>query len=178
LQVTLRGEIEMGWKNLKDHYKIDAVVHVTKQSIWIGIDGFVRISLEGDLLEARRDYYGEALHRVVTEMRSDPVKLRSIVTTPDTFGSLTTIWTYDRNSLIEKQCEAVGWPNCCTDGTLQDNTYSTDRAIVLRWAIENATARLEQSQRFLRQAEEQVKVRREEIFADEEDLNKLEAIDV
>jgi hypothetical protein len=167
----------MGWKNVKDHYRIDAVVRVKRDEIWIGIDGFVKISLDGELLKAERDYYGEALHRVVTGMRSDPKKLRSLATSPDQFRSLLTVWTYDRNSIIEKQCETVGWPNCCTDGTLQDNTYSTDRAIVLQLAIENATARVEQSERFWKQAEELVEIRRKESFDAEDDLKKLEAID-
>jgi hypothetical protein len=112
-------------------------------------------------------------------MRSDPEKLRSLVTSPDQFGRLTTIWTYDRNSIIEEQCEAVGWPNCCTDGKLQyDNQYSADRAIIVRWAIENATARVEQSERFVQQAIENLKKRDDELEQAESDLKTLkEAID-
>jgi hypothetical protein len=167
----------MGWKNVKDYYDIDAIVHVKRESIWIGLNCLVNISIEGELLSAKCDDYGEDLRRVVKEMRSDPEKLLSLVTSPDQFGPLTTVWAYDRNSLIEKQCEIVGWPNCCTDGEMQnDNTHSHDRAIVIRWAIENARARLEQAQRFWKQAEELVEVRRKESYEAEDDLNKLEAI--
>ena len=164
----------MGWKNVKEHYGIDGVVHIKQDEIWVGVDGLVTISLEGNLLKAERDYYGKSLHNAVTKMRSDPDKLRSLVITPDRFGPLTTIWTYDRNSIIEKRCEIVGWPNCCTDGELQcDNTHSVDREIVLQWAIESATARLEQCSRFMQQKSEELMTAQEHWREANHDLSLL-----
>jgi hypothetical protein len=181
----------MGWKNIKEHYRIDKVVHVKRHTtkvnefvqiknitIVIGNIDEITISTDGVIIHTK-DYYCDGdLRRVRSEMRSDPEKLRTLATSPDTFGPLTTVWTYDRNSLIEKQCEVVGWPNCCTDGELQGgNTHSPDRAIILQWALESAKARLELAQIFMNQKNEELQQARSDWRDSYRDLIKLEYID-
>lgn len=141
----------MGWKNVKERYRIDHRVQVTQEGICIGsayIYNLIVIGMNGVIIEPYRACEGLGwgvnpdLKRYETEMLADPEALRKAVLEPDTFSRSLPVWTYDGGDIIEKQCEEYGWPNNTHDGLLMyDNTFSEDREKVVKWAVKDAKAR-------------------------------------
>lgn len=136
----------MGWKNVKEHYRIGHTVCVTKEGICIGspyIHNIIVIALDGRSIV--KPYPNEDrginadLDRYQREMDHDMGKLWELVVNPDTFEKSIPVWTYKGAEIIEKQCETPGWPNCTHDGDMMyENTHSTDKAKVVGWAKYNA----------------------------------------
>lgn len=155
----------MGHKLLKEHYRIGHAVRVTDKGICIGspyIHDLIIVGLDGTIIKADDGHANEDLKRYMAEMKADPAKLREVVLARDTFAASIPVYTYDGGNIIEKLCEKPGWPNVTHDGDMMyENTYSTDKAKVVKWAKENAIAGIKLGQR-----------RVEEIKAD---LAKMEA---
>lgn len=130
----------MGWKSVKDHYRIDHIVHVRNGHICVGsayIPDLMVISGEGKLIKSYESLGrgNDDLRRYQQEMMDDPVLLTRLVKQQDAFGASITVWTYNNNSIIEKQCEEPGWPNVTHEGDLMyENLFSTDRTLVVGWA--------------------------------------------
>lgn len=120
----------MGWKNVKEHYRIwFHLVHVTSEGICIGSEyapnGMV-ISPTGELLKV--DERDRHMRRYRSEMEADPAKLRELIEAPDQFRSSIPIFTFDGATILEKQCEDLGRANVTHDGLLMTRTRcSTDR---------------------------------------------------
>jgi len=133
----------MGWKNVKEHYRIGHIVRMSGEEIHVGspyISDILVINQKGELLK-RYDGWDEDLARYQREMEADPQRLRQLIEAPDTFGSLTTVYTYAGAEIIEKFCEAPGWPNVTSDGELMyDNAFSTDKQKVVLWAKRYASS--------------------------------------
>lgn len=132
----------MGWKNIKESYQIGHVVCVTEKGICIGsgyIHDLIVIGLDGTVKKRYDDRSNEDLGRYQQEIDADPVKLKKLALSPDHFDTSITVYTYDGGDIIEKQCEALGWPNVTHDGCMMyENTFSADREIVVGWAKCNA----------------------------------------
>jgi len=132
----------MGWKNVKEHYRIGHTVQVREGLICIGsvyIHDLIAIRFNGTIVEDNEKYSNEDLARYQKEMLADMAKLKELIDTPDVFERSITIWTYDEGDIIEKQCETPEWPNVTHDGQMiYENTFSVDRAEVVEWAKENA----------------------------------------
>lgn len=156
----------MGYKKLKEHYRIGHAVCVTEKGICIGspyIHDLIVVSMEGKIIKGDDGRSNEDLRRYMAEMKADPERLKEVVLAPDTFEKSITVYTYDGGNIVEKQCEEPGWPNVTHEGDMMyENTFSTDKEKVICWAKRNATAGVELSQR-----------RIEEIKAD---LAKMEAV--
>lgn len=140
----------MGWKNVKEHYRIGHIVHVTDEGICIGspyISDLIVIGLDGKLIKKRSlisDSDSDNLGRYLREMNSDLLMLESLVKSKDKFDKSITVYTYDGGEIIEKQCEILGWPNVTHDGELMyENRFSTDRSVVVEIAKRSAAARIE-----------------------------------
>jgi hypothetical protein len=126
----------MGWKNVKEHYRIGLhLVHVTNEGICIG-SGYclnqMVISRTGELLKV--DEREPAMRRYRSEMEADPMTLRRLIETPDQFRRSIPVFTFDGATIVEKQCEEFGWSTVTHDGELMtDARFSLDRkqAIVL-----------------------------------------------
>jgi hypothetical protein len=136
----------MGWKAVRDHYRITHIVQVTDAGLCIGspyIHDLIVISLSGEILKA--DGWGNTdLARYATEMKADPKTLRDVVVAPDTFAISLPVFTYEGAEIIEKRCEAYGWPNITHDGhIMHKNTYSADRDLVVEWAKRSCLSRIE-----------------------------------
>ena len=143
----------MGWKKVKEYYRIGHIVHVTKEGICIaspsipdlmviGMDGAIKFLHFFTYLPGGRDLNPD-FHRYQTEMEADPQKLNALIAEPDRFEKSMTVYTYDddEGEIVEKQCEEIGWPNVTHDGELMyEKTFSTDRRQVVRWAIRRARA--------------------------------------
>lgn len=157
----------MGWKNVRDHYRIKHIVHVRDGVLCVG-SGFVT-----NIIEIRNAFpvfstsvgRGNAdLDRYMAEMQADRAKLRELIETPDTFERSITVWTCDyfKGLIIEKQCEEFGWPNVTHDGELMyENSFSTDRAEIVEYARRNAAAGVESAERNIADAEQKLAERRE-----------------
>lgn len=134
----------MGWKNVKEHYRITHYVQVTDAGICIGspyIHDIIVIGLDGNIKKRDSSTVNAALVRYQKEMTANPEKLKELVLSPDSFTESITVYTYDGSKIIEKACEASGWPNVTHDGQMMyENTFSTNRAQVVRWALRNEQA--------------------------------------
>ncbi|MDE2104237.1 MAG: hypothetical protein KGL39_43775 [Patescibacteria group bacterium] len=130
----------------------------------------------GTIIKADDGRVNEDLKRYMAEMKADPAKLREVVQAPDTFEASIPVYTYDGGNIIEEKCEKPGWPNVTHAGHMMyENTYSTDKRKVVKWAKENATLgikwqseRVEEIKRDLAKMEALVK-------ESEANLAKLEA---
>jgi len=135
----------MGWKNVKEHYRIEHIVHVREGDVCIGspyIPVILRIDREGTA-----KYYSEyssprgELARYKTEIEADRSKVLELIATPDTFARDIVVYTYEMARIIEKRCEKFGWPNVTHDGELMyENTFSTNRKNIIERALCNARA--------------------------------------
>ncbi len=134
----------MGWKNVRDHYRIEHSVQVTSKGICIGspyIHDLIVISLDGVVKKRDDGTCNEDLRRYMAEFEEFPDVLKHLVTTPDTFTKSIKVYTYDGGDIIEKECEILGWPNVTHDGEMMyANTFSDDRITLIDWAILDARA--------------------------------------
>jgi hypothetical protein len=133
----------MGFKKLKDHYRIEHQVTVREKGICIGspyIPDIIIIGLDGTIKKRYTERRGNNhLLRYQYEMDADPNKLREVVLAKDEFKNSIPVYTYEGGTIIEKRCEAPGWPNVTHDGDMMyENTYSTDKAKIVKRAKENA----------------------------------------
>ena len=170
----------MGWKNVKDHYWIEHIVHVRGGKICIG-SGYVSNIIE---IENGKPQWATSLgpgnadlERYMAEMEADLATLAELIASPDKFERNIKVWTCDyyEGEIIEKQCEEPGWPNITHDGDLMyENSFSTDRAKIVEYAKRNAATGLELAERAVIDAEREVaehRARRDQYAAA---LQKLE----
>lgn len=135
----------MGWKNVKEHYRIEHIVQVTSKGICIGSGYVHNIIVISDYKPQWDSGLGPSknddLDRYFSEMEADLNRLRELIDNPDLFKESIPVYTYDGGKIIEKKCEQIGWPNITHDGEIMhDNTFSDDRNTVLNWAKKNADA--------------------------------------
>lgn len=139
----------MGWKAVRDHYRIEHTVQVTHAGICIGspyIHDIIVISAERGEIVKRYDpgqgwSRNDKLDRYQSEMDADPFKLADLVAHPDAFERSIPVFTYEGGEIVEKQCEELGYPNVTHDGCMQyENTFSPDAGLVRVWAIDSAKA--------------------------------------
>lgn len=131
----------MGWKAVKEHYRIEHIVQVTSAGLCVG-SGYIHDLITVDRRVVRSKFRSavDELGRIEREMNADIDKLVELVEQEDIFERSITVYTYSDGEIIEKQCEEVGWPNVTHDGELMyENSHSTDRAQVLEWAIKDET---------------------------------------
>lgn len=142
----------MGWKNVKEYYRIDHQVEVTDEGICIGspyVHAIIVISLDGVLVKEDDRTMNEKLSRYQAEMKDDPVKLRELVVSADTFAASVPVYTYQGADVIQKQCEQLGWPNVTHDGAMMyENTFFPNRDDAFKAAQSNCEASI-----FLRRME-------------------------
>lgn len=170
----------MGWKNIKEHYRIIHIVQVTDEGICIGsgyIPDLIVIGLDGEL----KKRYGDSLAtnvdlvRYQQEMDADPETLRALVKTPDTFSKSITVYTYEDDAVLEKQCEEPGWPSATHDGCLMyENRFSTDKAKVVEWAKNNNKAAINLTQDYIERLEKDLAAAKVELAQHETIRVKLE----
>ena len=170
----------MGWKNVKEHYKIGHYVQVTDKGICIGspyIHDIIVIGLDGTIKKGETTTHNADLIRYQTEMLDDPEKLRQLVQSPDSFSQSIPVYTYDGGEIIEKQCETLGWPNVTHDGLMMyENTFSTDKDVVIAWAKANAESAIKWTLESIEQKKRELESREADLSKYRNDLKKLEAL--
>jgi len=173
----------MGWKAVRDHYRIKHDVQVVEgKGICIGspyVHDIIVISLDrGEITRVWNDDGRGELGRYVEEMRADPFKLAELVAAEDTFERSISVFTYEGGAIIEKQCEELGWPNVTHDGCMQfENTYSPDPGLVRIWAIDNAKAAIEGMRESVAEAVADLDAKRARLDRKWKDLLQLEAME-
>lgn len=146
----------MGFKSIKEHYRIGHIVQIREGRIAIGspyVSDLIRVSFAGEVtwgsLGASKN---DDLARYYAEMTADLGKLKFLIEQPDSFTAAIPVFTYDGAEIVEHKCEALGWPNVTHAGALMyENTFSPDRAKVVEWAKRNEDAGIESCQRRLRE---------------------------
>ncbi len=169
----------MGWKNVKSAYRIGHIVQVTSEGICIGsgyIHDLIVLSLDGAIVKRYAERGNEDLARYQSEMDADPARLRELVASADTFEKSVPVYTYDGASIIEKQCEEIGWPNVTHDGmVMYENTFSTDKAFIVEKAKQNAKAGIAWRTRAIETARAELEELNQRLAAAQGDLERLEA---
>ncbi|KFD27046.1 hypothetical protein [Sphingobium yanoikuyae] len=168
----------MGWKAVRDHYRIDHDVQVTSAGICIGspyIHDIIVISVDrGEIVRRWGEPHSGKLGRYLEEMDADPVKLAELVAADDVFERSIPVYTYEGGDIIEKQCEALGYPNVTHDGCMQyENTFSSDPDLVLTWAIASAQAGVKWMRDALIETEKMRAEQSHRLAQREEDLRRL-----
>ena len=183
-------EVNNGLKNVKDHYRIEHIVQVTKvggdhgdkvmDAICIGspyIHNLIVISLDGRILKRHDDHGNDDLKRYMQEMDADLDALKRLVQTPDTFiGDSITVYTWEGAEILEKQCEKFGWPNVTHDGCLMyEDTFSLNKSEVVSWAKKSAEHRMEGLREAIDQRQQQIHGKQVEMAACRSQLAALHA---
>lgn len=148
----------MGWKAVRDYYRIGHIVQVRNGRICIGspyIPEIIVIDADGNV--TKRDSSNADLKRYMTAFNENLKKLSDLVQQPDEFERSIPVFTYDGGKIVEKQCEKLGWPNITHDGEMMyDNTHSADRSRVVEWARKNANAWVESVRERISQQEKEL----------------------
>ncbi|MCK9434981.1 MAG: hypothetical protein M0R32_09235 [Candidatus Cloacimonetes bacterium] len=168
----------MGWKNVKEHYKIEHIVTLEKGNICIGsayCRNLINILPSG---EVRWGMLGPSLNddleRYFSEMTEDKDKLLELMNKPDTFKHSLPVYTYSGGEIIEKQCEEYDWPNCTHDGELMyENVFFKDKLDAVKEAIRNAEACLRMTRENIKRQEEDLQKTRKFYEQEINDLEKL-----
>lgn len=168
----------MGWKNVKEHYRVQHTVQVTTEGICIGspyIHNIIAISADGKVVkkyESGRS--NEDLRRIQDEIDADPAMLRKMVLTADTFKKSLTVFTYDGGEILECKCEELEWPNVTHGGSMMyENTFSADKAQVVKWAKRNAELGIKWAKESVEAKEKELLKSRERLAKEESDLSRL-----
>lgn len=133
----------MGWKAVRDHYQISHTVRRRDGDICVGSGYLPSALVIGRAGEIKKRYSGsdEDLSLYQHEMDQDLAKPQQLVTTQDQFGERLVVDTFDGGSIIEKRCDARGWPTVTHDGeVMYENSHFETRAEAVERALANALA--------------------------------------
>lgn len=136
----------MGWKAVRDHYKIEHSVHVVDGNLCIGsayISQILVIAPDGSFIKSDTSWIKDQLSRYQSEIESDPDLFAKLFAAEDSFERSIDIYTYNSGTFeIESlQCETPEWPHTTHDGQLiYDNSFSTDRNKIVEYAKSELTA--------------------------------------
>ena len=137
----------MGWKAVKDHYRIGHLVAFYEgEGLCIG-SGYVHAIILIDpekrtIREGTLGISGNAdLRRYWEEFHSDTSKLWELLEHPDEFSRDLPVFTYEGGAVVEYQCEEYGYPNVTHCGQMMyENTFFEKEADARMAGIRNARA--------------------------------------
>jgi hypothetical protein len=167
----------MGWKNVKEHYRIGHIVQVTDQGLCIGStmchDLIVIDRYRGVIKKADASLNAD-LMRYVAEMRADPDKLRELLDADDTFEASIPVWTCNGSEVKQAFCEKFGYPNVTHDGEMMwENTHLATRAEAVQYGIREAEARVKIFTGDVARQEQELSEKRKRLGDAQADLAKL-----
>ena len=116
----------MGYKTLRQYYGIGHIVHVIKDTIWIGspyCPETIGISIKTGKITTLPQFSinNVDIQRYIKELTADQETglLKKLIDAPDCFPvAYKKIWTHRKGNILLKRCEDYGFPNCTTDGDL------------------------------------------------------------
>jgi hypothetical protein len=168
----------MGWKAVKDHYRIGHIVHMSGDDLLIGgayVSEIIRVSPEGVVEEkpTMRPLDGE-LARYVYEIRGDASRFRGLLASKDEFTASTPVYGWSGSTIVEDFCEEYGWPNVTHSGALMwDGHFFLDRDDAVRRAVAGARGRMSSLAERVEELEEKLAERKRMLAGAEGDLNDL-----
>lgn len=139
----------MGWKNVKEHYRIGHIVQVVEdKGICIGsgyVSDLIVIDPKGRTVKpGLLGISGKDLMRYWDEIHADLPKLWELIEAPDTFERSLPVFTYRDGEILAYVCEDYDWPNITHEGAMMyDNRFFQDRDKALERAKEHSKASIE-----------------------------------
>lgn len=169
----------MGWKRIRQHYRVDeahAIVKIKEGRVHFGsgyMGSILVVDPDGRIHE-RRDALSGSIAKCAAMIGEDPATFRAMFEQRDEFDRSITVFTWDEDRILEKRCEAIGWPNVTHDGDLMaDNRYSTDRQTVIDWAKEDAASAVAAYRRHLVEIEQKMAEAMRNLAHADQVLNRL-----
>lgn len=146
----------MGWKNIKDRFKIEHIVQIRDNRICIGsgyIGEIISISFEGKILKSydlnSRSNSDLLRYQKEINLSEKTGELKKLIDDPDVFTDLKPIYTHEKGRVIKKFCEEYKYPNICTDGDLiYENTFFINRKDAVKDCKKNAKIGLKYSAQY------------------------------
>jgi len=167
----------MGWKNVKEHYQIDHIVHIREGKLLIGspyISDIMIINYEGAFEKRYSSKSNDKLAIIQKEISDDIETFVRLVNSPDKFEEVMDVYTYDDDSIIKKQCEKPGWPNLTTDGELMyENTFWKTEEEAKTFALKSAEIRLKNTREYLNDSKSEVIKLTNRLKNDQNNVDKL-----
>lgn len=173
----------MGWKNVRDHYKITHIIQVTEKGICIGspyIHNLIVIGLDGKILKAYDGIWSSNadLSRYMKEFKEDPDKLSELVASTDTFSKSLVVWTYKNGTAVSKLCEEYGYPNVTHDGELMyDNVFFRTKAEAVAEAKKTYTSEIRIREEILAQKQKELQEYEKDLETARLNLSRLDNIE-
>lgn len=170
----------MGFKTVKEQFRIRHSVHVTEDGICIGspyISDLIVVGLDGRLKKRHeRDGSNDELDRYMREFDADPAKLQQAVAAQDTFTKSLPVYTWSGGEIVETKCEKYGWPNTTHEGRMMyENSFLKSKADAVKAAKKDAACGVKWRREAVEQAEKELAKQRAELARCEADLAKLNA---
>lgn len=159
----------MGWKNLKEHFGIKHIVCCTEDgNVKIGspyVSDIVVVTPAGEVVRTWH-IEGTYLETIVAQMRVDPEKVRALLAAPDSFATSIPVYTWEHAQIVQRFCEAPGWPNVTHDGHLMyENRYSLSENQVREWARDDMAAGIQHRKARVARAQADLKAAQAELAA-------------
>lgn len=170
----------MGWKNVRDYYKIEHIVQVTDKGLCIGshyIHDLIVVGLDGKILKSYDNTWTDNpdLSRYMKEFKEDPEKLADLITTPDTFLKSVSVWTYQNGTAISKFCEEPGYPNVTHEGELMyENVFFKTKEEAVAAARKNYQSEIRIREEILEQKQKELKEYEKDLETAWLNLSRLE----
>lgn len=134
----------MGWKAFKEHFNITHIVQVKDAGICIGsgyMSDIATVNLATGAVTEDSTFSGFLSKYYPALLSAGAQEILHVINAEDRFSASVPVYTYDGGKIVEKRCELPGYPNVTHDGCLMyENTHSTDKDEVVRWAKRNAEA--------------------------------------
>lgn len=138
----------MGWKTFKDHFGLTKhTVCVDKGGdILVGsgyVSDLLRIHADGHIVENKT--FSGFLSRYYPDLKAaSSEEIVSLIQAVDVFQETVPVFTFEGAEIVEKRCEALGWPNVTTEGDLMyENTYFRTRELAAAKAKASASSGLQ-----------------------------------
>lgn len=169
----------MGWKAFKEKFNIKHQVVVDdEKGICIG-SGYVHdlavVNTTSGVVTENRTFNGFLRENYPTLLEASAQEVLELLAAPDSFEKSITVYTYDGGNIIEKLCEEPDWPNVTHDGRMMyENTFSTDKEKVIKWAKKNVEAGIKYSADCIAETERELDRLKKRLAQYEADKLKLD----
>lgn len=134
----------MGWKAIKEHFKIEHIVHVSDGFIYVG-SGHIPKAVQIDQKTGKvseGEYSSSIVKREFGAIfDASPDLIKELAQAEDKFATSVPVYTYQDGQIIEHQCEVPEWPNVTHDGQIMyENSFRPTKSEIIELAIRDAEA--------------------------------------